>query len=205
MSYIQQDDENDRKGNKDVMEVIDRYHLDGLKRKKTQAKAACTRTRAKLMALMDSDLPSRRQIREASQKIDDAQQVALEIMGEIADEFKSYNNLRNVQKVIGEMEDIEEIITEVTERAQAYLYSRRDGASSIATTNSFGRNINNNWGQKTEVDNLQSARYQGDLEAVTDKFDKLKVTEEGKKKLSTKSSNEKIDTNIKAADANQKD
>ena len=88
MSYIQQDDENDRKGNKDAMEVIDRYHLDGLKRKKTQAKAACTRTRAKLMALMDSDLPSRRQIRDASQKIDDAQQVALEIMGEIADKFK---------------------------------------------------------------------------------------------------------------------
>ena len=106
MPYIQQDDWNDRKGNKDAMEVIDRYHLDGLKRKKTQAKAACTRTRAKLMALMDSDLPSRTQIREASQKIDDAQQVALEIMGEIADEFKSYNNLRNVQKVIGEMEDI---------------------------------------------------------------------------------------------------
>ena len=50
MSYIQQDDWNDRKGNKDAMEVIDRYHLDGLKRKKTQAKAACTRTRAKLMA-----------------------------------------------------------------------------------------------------------------------------------------------------------
>ena len=39
------------------MEVIDRYDLDGLKRKKTQAKAACARTKRKLMALMDSDLP----------------------------------------------------------------------------------------------------------------------------------------------------
>ena len=66
------------------MKVIDRYHVDGLKRKKTQAKAACTRTRRKLMALMDSDLPSRRQIREALQQIDDAQQVALEIMVKIA-------------------------------------------------------------------------------------------------------------------------
>ena len=71
------------------MEDSDRYHLDGLKRKRTQAKAACTRTRRKLMALVDSDLPSRRQIREALQQIDDAQQVALEIMGEIADEYKS--------------------------------------------------------------------------------------------------------------------
>ena len=57
------------------------------------------------------------------------------------------------------MEDIEEITIEVTERAQAYLDSRRDEASSIATTDSFKRNINNNWGQKTEVEDLQSARY----------------------------------------------
>ena len=67
------------------MEVIDRYHLDDPRRKETQAKAACTRTAKKLIALINSDLSSRRQIREASQKIVDSQQVALEIMGEIAD------------------------------------------------------------------------------------------------------------------------
>ena len=67
------------------MEVIDRYHPDGLKMKKTQAKAECTRTRRKLMALMNSDLPSRRQIRKALQEIDDEQQVALCIMSKIAD------------------------------------------------------------------------------------------------------------------------
>ena len=72
MSYIQQDNENGRKGNEDTIEVIDRYHIDELKRRKTQAKAACTRTRRKLMALMDSDLPSKRQIREALWQIDDA-------------------------------------------------------------------------------------------------------------------------------------
>ena len=79
------------------------------------------------------------------------------------------------------MEDIEEITTEVTESSQAYLDSRRDEASIIATTNSFRRNINDNWSQKTEVDDLQSDRYQGDLETVTDRFDLLKVTEERKK------------------------
>ena len=36
-----------------------------------------------------------------------------------------------------EMEDVEKITTEVTERAQAYLDSRRDEASSIATIDSF--------------------------------------------------------------------
>ena len=104
------------------------------------------------MALLDSDLPSRRQKREALQQIDDAQQVALEIMVKIADEYKSCNDLKNVQKVTGEMEDIEEITTEVTERVQAYLYSRRDEAPSIATSDLFRRNINNNWGQKNEVE-----------------------------------------------------
>ena len=103
---------------------------------------------------MDSDLPSRRQIREALQQIDNAQQVALEIMSEIADKYKSCNDLENVRKMISEMEDIEEITTEVTEPAQAYLDSRRDEASSIATIDSFRRNINNNWGQKTEVEDL---------------------------------------------------
>ena len=33
---------NGGKADEDAMEVIDRYHLDDLKRKKTQAKAACT-------------------------------------------------------------------------------------------------------------------------------------------------------------------
>ena len=89
----------------------------------------------------------RKTIREALQQIDDAQQVALEIMVKIADECKSWNDFKNVQKVTGEMEDIEEITTEVTERDQAYLDSGRDEASSIAT-DSFKRNINNNWGQK---------------------------------------------------------
>ena len=69
MSYTQQDDENGSKANEDAMEVIDRYHLDGLKRKKTLAKVECTRTRRKLVALMNSDLPPRKQIRKALQEI----------------------------------------------------------------------------------------------------------------------------------------
>ena len=103
------------------------------------------------------------------------------------------------------MEDIEEITMEVTERARTQLDLRRDEASNIPTSDSFRRNINSNWGQKTEVEDLQSARYQGGLEPVMDRFDNLKVTEEGNKKLSTKSSSEKIGRKMKAIDANQKD
>ena len=59
-----------------------------------------------------------------------------------------FNYFKNVQKVACEMEDIEKITTEVTERAQAYLDSRRDEASSTETSDSFRININNNWSQK---------------------------------------------------------
>ena len=83
------------------------------------------------------------------------------------------------------MEDIEEIITEVTERAQAYLDSRGDETSSTATSDSVRRNINN-LSQKTAVEDLQSARYQGDLDSVMDRFDRLKVTEEGEKIVNQK-------------------
>ena len=141
MSCIQQDNENGKNVNEEALEATDRYHLDGLKRKKTLAKAAFIRTRISFWS-------SRRQIREALQQKDDAQQVTLEIIVKIADECKSYNDLKNVQKVTGEMEDIEEITTEVTEMAQTYLDSRKDEASSIATSDSFRRNINNNWSQK---------------------------------------------------------
>ena len=45
------------------------------------------------------------------------------------------------------MEDIKEITTKVTERTQAYSDSRKDEASRIAT-DSFRRNVSNNWCQK---------------------------------------------------------
>ena len=75
-------------------------------------------------------------------------------MVKIAGKCKSCYHLKNLRKVTGKMEDIEEIAIEATERAQKYLDSRRDEASSIATSDSFRRNINNKWGQKTEVEDL---------------------------------------------------
>ena len=63
---------------------------------------------------------------------------------------------------------------------------RKYEASSTETIDSFIRNIRNNWDQKPEVEGLQSARYQGDLEVVTDRIDQLKMTEEGKKIVNQK-------------------
>ena len=119
MSYIKQDNGNGGKTNEDAMEVIDRYHLDGLKRKKTLAKAAYTRARRKTMTSIDSDPASRRKTRETLQQIDEAQQVALEIMGKIAVQYKSCNDLKNVQEVSRWNGWHKKITTEVTEWPQA--------------------------------------------------------------------------------------
>ena len=120
MSHIQQYNENGGSANEDAMKVIDRYHLDSLKNKKTQAKATCQRTKTNGTNGFWSTI---KKTREALQQIDDAQQVALEIMGEIADKYKSCNDLKNVQKVTGEMEDIEEITTKVTESILGFILS----------------------------------------------------------------------------------
>ena len=64
-------------------------------------------------------------------------------MGEKADEHKSSSNLKKFQKVTGEMEDTEEITTDVTESIQAHLDSRRD---EVRRNISFRQNINKNCG-----------------------------------------------------------
>ena len=64
-------------------------------------------------------------------------------MREKADEHKSSNNLKKFQKVIGEMEDTEEITTDVTESIQAHLDSRRD---EVTRNILFKQNIDKNCG-----------------------------------------------------------
>ena len=44
-------------------------------------------------------------------------------MGEIADKYKSCNDLKNVQKVTDKMEDNEEITTKVTESILGFILS----------------------------------------------------------------------------------
>ena len=88
--------------------------------------------------------------REALQQIDDAQQVALEIMGEIADKYKSCNDLKNVQKVTDKMEDIEEITTKVTESILGFILSssilgfKKRWSIKYCNNRLINRNINNN-------------------------------------------------------------
>ena len=118
------------------MDEIDSYYIDNLKTQKSVKKSACTRTRRQLMELLDSDMPSRRAIRALQQKVDEAQQAAMETMQALIEEYKNQKDKINVKKVVDEIECLESTTTDVIERAQMYLDSRKDEASSVETRNS---------------------------------------------------------------------
>ena len=118
------------------MDEIDSYYIDNLKTQKSVKKSACTRTRRQLMELLDSDMPSRRAIRALQQKVDEAQEAAMETMQALIEEYKNQKDKINVKKVVDEIECLESTTTDVIERAQMYLDSRKDEASSVETRNS---------------------------------------------------------------------
>ena len=118
------------------MDEIDSYYIDNLKIQKSVKKSACTITRRQLMELLDSDMPSRRAIRALQQQVDEAQPAAMETMQALIEEYKNQKDKINVKKVVDEIECLESTTTEVIERAQMYLDSRKDEASSVETRNS---------------------------------------------------------------------
>ena len=69
------------------IEKIDRYYLDGLKEENAKTESACTRSRRKLLGLMELELPSRKLIRYALQGIDMTQQEILDLMGKMIDKY----------------------------------------------------------------------------------------------------------------------
>ena len=69
------------------IEKIDRYYLDGLKEENAKTESVCTRSRRKLLGLMELELPSRKLIRYALQDIDMTQQEILDLMGKMIDKY----------------------------------------------------------------------------------------------------------------------
>ena len=112
-------------------------------------------------------------------------------MSEIAGKYKLSNDLKNVQNVTGEMEDIEKIKTS-HKKSSNILELKKRWSIKYCNNKLIQKKYQK---KKNEVEDLQFTRYQGDLEAIMDRFNKQKVTEEGKKKLSTNNSSEKIKKN----------
>lgn len=110
---------------------IDR--IDELKRHKIRTKTAFTKLRHSALRVLDSEAPSRREIREHQAKLDLAQDDALEIMLALSEEYKRDGDKLNYQKVLTEMERLEQELAETQDRCQNYLDSKKGETSSVAT------------------------------------------------------------------------
>ena len=117
-----------------IEEIEDR--IEELKQEKAKANSAFTRSRHKLLQLLEDDLPSRRAVRGAQEILNKNQERAMELLSTLSTEYAKKKDKSMRQNVTTEMEKIDAELTEAQDRAQEYLDNRKDEASSIATMDS---------------------------------------------------------------------
>ena len=69
----------------DIEEIED--HIEELKQEKAKAKSAFTRSRHKLLQLLEDDLPSRRAVRSAQEILNKNQEMAMELLSTLSTEY----------------------------------------------------------------------------------------------------------------------
>ena len=95
------------------------------KKDKCQGKSNFTRARNKLLSLIDNEEgPSRRAIDEACRKMDSCMDIVLELLSNFSDFYFENNELQKGQKIISEMERIEEDFTQHTKQ-NAIIWTHR--------------------------------------------------------------------------------
>ena len=100
-----------------------------LKQQKARAKSAFTRAKNHLLHLLDDqDMPSRREVKESRKKLITVQEKLIDNLSALSDE---YSDLKNRQKITGEIEKIDLEFAEAQDKAQEFFDSRRDESSSV--------------------------------------------------------------------------
>jgi len=110
--------------------------LERQKQWKSRSKAAFTRARHGLLQLLEEDLPSRSQVREAREKLTKQLDRVMEDLEALSTTYEKRQDTVNVSKLSQEIERIEEEFTDAQNRTQEYLDSRKDELSSIASDTS---------------------------------------------------------------------
>lgn len=95
-----------------------------------------TRIRHGLLQLLEEDLPSRTQIREAREKLDKQLDKVMGDLEALSTAYEKRQDTANVRKLSQEVERIAEEFTDTQNRTQEYLDSRKDELSSIASDTS---------------------------------------------------------------------
>ena len=108
--------------------------IESLRQQKAKDKSAFTRIKNKLLSLPDEeDYPSRREVKAACQKLCEVQEGTMSTMEELSQEYFISKEKKKRKKLTGEMDKIEAEFSEVHEKAQEYLDSRKDELSTLAT------------------------------------------------------------------------
>ena len=80
-----------------------------------------------LLSLLDEeDYPSRREIKSVSQKLCEVQEVTMSTMEELSQEYLSSKEKEKRKKPTCEMDKLEEEFSDVHDKTQQYLDSRKD-------------------------------------------------------------------------------
>ena len=125
------------------------------KRDKCRGKSNFTRARNKLLSLIDNEEgPSRRAIDEACRKMDSCMDIVLELLSNFSDFYFENNERQKSEKIISEMERIEEAFHSAHEAKREYLDSQKDDRSSIFSIDL--REKMNIWDSRSETDRKQT-------------------------------------------------
>ena len=104
------------------------------KKDKYRPKANFTRARNSLLMLLEEhDLPSCREVKEACCKMDGWMELVLKVLANFSDFYIQNGEIQKGQRIVNEMEKIEEEFYTSYEAAREYLDSRQVEASSVAS------------------------------------------------------------------------
>lgn len=104
------------------------------KKDKARVKSNFTRSRNKLLNLLDQeDLPSRREVRNARQNMNTCQAIAIGVLTNFSDFYTKNNEVQKSKLVVREMDRIEEDFYTTSESAREYLESRKSDNSSVSS------------------------------------------------------------------------
>ena len=110
--------------------------IESLKRDKAKVKTAFTKKRHKFIQLLDEDLPSRRTVLQLQHELEQRLDDVMIRLNKMLDFYIKINENEAATKIVAELEKLEEDYSFEQNRAQEYLDSRMNDASSIASSNS---------------------------------------------------------------------
>ncbi|CAG2242223.1 unnamed protein product [Mytilus edulis] len=124
--------------------------LEDLKKEKAKAKSAFTKTRHSLLQILEEDFPDREEIKVIQKKLINAEEKAMDIMGNLYDKYKHRNDIQNVMKTTKEMEKIEEEFTDAENECRDYLIESKVASSVGSSVSRISKRDNVNSENKVE-------------------------------------------------------